>query len=82
MRPSPRFRYDDTDRGLRVRMCPTIALESFCDSNSYMIGFLCTRKGLISNRPILNDHYIEPVILCLILLNFRCRYFLRRTVIY
>jgi hypothetical protein len=75
MRSSPRFRYDDTDRGLRVRMCPTIALESFCDSNRYMIGLLCTRKGLISNRSIPKDHYLNPLIVILIVLNYKRMYF-------
>jgi hypothetical protein len=75
MRPPPRFHYDYTDHGLRFRMCPTMALESFYDSNRYMIKFLCTYKGLISNHSIPKDHYLNPPRFILIMLNYKRRYF-------
>jgi hypothetical protein len=75
MHPPPRFRYDYIDRGLRVFMCPTMALKSFYDSNRYMIEFLCTYKGSILNHSIPKYHYLNPPLVILILLNYKRRYF-------
>ena len=75
MRLPPRFHYDYTYCGLRVRMCPMMALESFYDSNHYMIEFLYTYEGLISNRSIPKDHYLNPPLVILIVLNYKRKYF-------
>jgi hypothetical protein len=52
-----------------------MALESFYDSNRYMIELLCTCKGIISNRSFPKDHYLNPPLVILIVLNYKHKYF-------